>query len=206
MRILEVSRLLRRNGLAVFTSRELSLLLPREDRRVSALQLHQWNRKGWVVRLRRGVYELAFPEPGIVPDLHLANRIYEPSYVSLETALSRYQIIPETAAQVTSVTPMPTRRFLTPRGLFTYMTIRPGAFAGYRLDTEQGVPVRIAEPEKAVVDRLYAGMRRGEPLRPLEDRWDRGKLRRLDRRKLAAYARLFGAGAPRLMGRLNALV
>lgn len=170
------------------------------------LQLHQWSRKGWVVRLRRGVYELAFPEPAGLPDVHVANRLYQPSYVSLETALSHYQILPGYAAQVTSVTPLQTRRFVTSRGLFTYFTIRQKAFAGYRLITLRGAPVLIADPEKAVVDRLYAGLRRGESPEVLADRWDRPAIRRLERRRLRAYAGLLGPGGERIVGQVRALV
>ena len=198
--------LLRAQRLTLFGSRDLAVLLPAQDRRLSAVQLHQWTRKGWVRRLKRGLYELAYPEAVAVADLFVANRLYDPSYVSLETALSHYQLIPETAAQVTSVTTKPTRRFRNAHGLFTYFTIRPAAFAGIRLITLQGAAVRIAEPEKAVVDRLYAGLRRGEALDLPHGRWDRRALRRLKRDKLRAYAGLFGAASARLEARVDALV
>lgn len=200
------SALLRGQRLPLFTARDAEILLPRKDARLLRLQLHQWARKGWVIRLKRGLYEPAYPEPSALSDLYVANRLYEPSYVSLETALSHYQILPETAAQVTSVTPKPTRRLRNLHGLFTYFTVRPRAFAGYALIRLQGQTVRIAEPEKAVVDRLYAGLRRGEPLRPQEERWDRTRMRRLDRKKLAAYAALFGASRRKLEERIHALL
>lgn len=206
MDILSLSRTLRAGGLGIFTTADLAALLPGEDRRLLALQLHHWNRKGWVIRLRRGVYELAWPDRPVISDPCVANRLYGPSYVSLETALSRYQIVPEVAAQVTSVTALPTRRFLTPRGLFTYFSVRPGAYAGYRVMAEPGGMVLFAEPEKAVVDRLYAALRRGEPLGGVTDRWDRAALRRLNRRKMAAHARLFGRRAPWLERRCRALL
>ena len=205
MDVKAVSARLRGHGLALFTPDDLAVLWPRWDRRLLLLQLHQWFRKGWVVRLRRGVYELASPEPAGVPDFHVANRLYQPSYVSLEAALSHYQLLPDVAVQVTSITPKPTRRFLTPRGLFTYFTVRPKAFAGYRVTMLRDVSVRIADPEKAVVDRLYAGLRRGEPLELLSDRWDRRALRHLNRRKLLAYAGLFGP-VTKLAGRVHALL
>ncbi|GAF99306.1 unnamed protein product, partial [marine sediment metagenome] len=185
-------------GLAVFSVRDAGILLPRQDKRIFALQLHQWARKGWICRLKRGLYEMTYPEPAATSDFLVANRLYEPSYVSLETALSHYQILPETAAQVTSVTCMPTRRFKNHYGLFTYFTVRPAAFAGYTLRRLQGQTIRIAEPEKAVVDRLYAGLRRGESLQPVEDRWDLERLKKMHRKKLMSYAALFGAAAKKL--------
>lgn len=194
MDILTLSNLLRNHGLAIFSVRDTDILLPRQDKRIFAVQLHQWARKGWICRLKRGLYELTYPEPAAISDFLVANRLYEPSYVSLETALSHYQILPETAAQVTSVTSKPTRRFKNHYGLFTYFTLLPAAFAGYTLIRLQGQTIRIAEPEKAVVDRLYAGLRRGESLRLIEDRWDFERLKRMRKAKLMFYAAMFGAG------------
>jgi len=207
MDITAFSNLLRRHDMAVFAMREAQVLVPCVRKTVLRLQLHQWCRKGWVRRLRRGLYELAYPEATALPDLWVANRLYEPSYVSLETALSQHQIIPETAAQVTSVTTRPTRRFKTPHGLFTYATVRPAAFAGYALRRIQGRVVRIAEPEKALMDRLYFGLRRGESLRELkEERWDARLLRAMSRGRLSSYAALFGFYRPRLEERIHALL
>lgn len=206
MDILSFSRGMRRQGLVLFSVEEARLLIPERDRPLLNLQLHQWSRKGWVRRLKQGLYELAYPEPPVLSDLYVANRLYEPSYVSLETALSHYQILPETAAQVTSVTTKPTRRLRNPQGLFLYFTVRPRAFAGYGLIRLQGEVVRIAEPEKALADRLYAGLRRGEELDAASDRWDRGRLKRLDRKKVSFYAALFGASSAKLAERLHALI
>jgi len=59
-----------------------------------------------------------------VPEYFLANRLYAPSYVSLENALSFYGIIPEEAAAVSSVTTKPTRVFRNHYGTFTYRTCK----------------------------------------------------------------------------------
>lgn len=200
------SRTLRRHGLFLFSLRDAEILLPRQEKSLLTLQFHQWSKKGWIRRLKRGLYELSYPEPAPLSDLYVANRLYEPSYVSLETALSHYQILPETAAQVTSVTPKPTRRLRNIHGLFTYFTVRPSAFTGYSVLRLQGQPVRMAEPEKAVTDRLYSGMRRGEAFRPKEERWDTAKVKKLDRKKLLSYAALFGASRSRLEELIYALL
>lgn len=142
----------------------------------------------------------------MIPDYHIANRLYEPSYVSLDSALSHYQILPETAAQVTSVTTKPTRRFLNAHGLFLYFTVRPKAYTGYVLARLQGVAVRLADPEKAVMDRLYAGLRRGEGLEQISSRWDHRALADLDSNRLIYYASLFGSAQIRLKEFLDALL
>lgn len=197
---------LRRHGLVLFSTRDAAVLFPHQNGQVLSLQLHQWCRKGWLRRLKRGLYEIAYPEPFVLPDLYVANRLYDPSYVSLETALSYYQIVPEVAAQVTSITPKPTRRFKNTHGLFTYCTVRPAAYAGYALIRVQGQVIRVAEPEKAVVDRLYMAVRRRESVNVAEDRWDRARLKKMDRKKLISYASLFGASCKPLKEHLHAFL
>ncbi|MBI5882395.1 MAG: hypothetical protein HZB91_04750 [Elusimicrobia bacterium] len=195
---------LRAQRLFLFSPDDVGLLFPGEIRSTRLLQLHQWAKKGWVRRLKRGLYELAYPEHAALPDLHIANRLYEPSYVSLDTALSHYQIIPETAAQVTSVTTKATRRLRNFHGLFSYFTVRPAAFIGYGVVHWQGCSVKLAEPEKALVDRLYAALRRGERLNIPEDRWDIGRIRKMKRRRLMDYAEAFGRAG--LKERIHALL
>src|SRR3546814_12610637 len=55
------------------------------------------------------------PEPFL-----LANHIFGPSYVSVETALSYYGLIPERVYETTSMTTQAPRKFNTPLGTFTY--------------------------------------------------------------------------------------
>ena len=206
MDILRFSNAMRRSGLLLFTCRQAERMAPGYAPGLLRLQLHQWRSKGCLRRLKRGLYQLSRPEELVIPDFHVANRLYEPSYVSLDSALSHFQILPETAAQVTSVTSKPTRRFHNTHGLFLYFTIRPKAYTGYSLTRMQGVEIRLAEPEKALMDRLYAGLRRGESLDQISDRWDRRAISKFDRGKLGYYASLFGASRIRLTEFTDALL
>jgi len=90
-----------------------------------------------------------------LPLYSIANKLYQPSYVSLETALSYYGIIPEVVYAVTSVTTKPTREFKTPKSVFSYQRIKKSVFAGYSPVTIEGHVVLLAEPEKALADYLY---------------------------------------------------
>ena len=205
MDIQSVSRVLHASGLDLFSTRDLAVMFSPGDRALANLQVHQWARKGWIRRLKRGLFELALPEAAGISDLHIANRLYEPSYVSLDTAMSHHGLIPDVAMQVTSVTSGTTKRFVNLHGVFTYFSVTPGAFRGYCVIKVEGRQVLMAEPEKAVIDRLYAGMRRGEPFKPLVERWDRGRLKALSLKKMAEYAGLFGVNGLKLKERINAL-
>jgi len=198
MDINDLSRTLRANRLELFSNRDLGVLFPAQDERLTNLQLHQWVRRGRIRRMRRGLFQLAYPDAVGLPDLFVANRLYGPSYVSLDTALSHHGIIPDVAVQVTSTTSGNTRRFTNEYGLFTYFSVKPSAFRGYSAIAIEGWPVLMADPEKAVVDRLYAGLRRGESLHGLTGRWNADKMTGMDTRKISGYALLFGSSAGRI--------
>jgi len=133
-----------------------------------------------------------FPEGGpILPDLYIANKIYEPSYVSLETALSFYSIIPEVAAEVTSITTRQTKSFKNKFGRFRYSSCKKEAYCGYKIMLYEGLQIYIAEKEKAFVDFLYFNHRHGEKVDIDRERFDRECLRKLSWKKVLRYAKRY---------------
>jgi predicted transcriptional regulator of viral defense system len=84
-----------------------------------------------------------------------ANRIYQPSYISMETALSYYGLIPEAVYTTVSVSTLKTTSFDTPLGTFVYRHVKPALYFGYRIVQWQGFPIKMAEPEKVILDYLY---------------------------------------------------
>ena len=112
---------------------------------------------GDVVRVRKGLY-VAPSFPGRVPSvdpLVLAPLVYGPSYVSLETALAWHGLIPERVDEITSVTCKRARLFRTPLGRFTYRPVNEVAYGyGVGLQTADGGSFFLAEPEKALCDRI----------------------------------------------------
>lgn len=116
----------------------------------------RWVKKGLLVRLRNGWY--TFPhllrQPGAAH--YFANRIYRPSYVSLQSALAFYGAIPEGVVQVTSVTTLKTSFFVNDSGEYTYRNIKKELMFGYRpLPFGDGRTILMATPEKALLDFLY---------------------------------------------------
>lgn len=175
----------------VFSFRDLLLLYPKENAESLKTALYRWRKQGWIGALKRGIFELTYPRKHVIPDLYISNRLYVPSYVSLETALSIYSLIPEIAHAVTSVTTKPTRRFKNPYGLFTYRTIQPSAFCGYEIKSEGGFDYLIACPEKALIDFLYFKAHQHRGWNYKEQRWNTPILSQLSRKKLRKYSRLF---------------
>ncbi|MFH0800524.1 MAG: hypothetical protein V2A66_10155 [Pseudomonadota bacterium] len=120
-------------------------------------QINQWVKTGEVVKLRRGLYTLNEDDRKVGLSLNLAaNAIYSPSYVSLESALSHYGMIPEAVFAVTSVTAKKTQSFSNPLGQFIYRSVKKAAFFGFTaVRDEFGFDCLVALPEKALLDYLY---------------------------------------------------
>jgi predicted transcriptional regulator of viral defense system len=85
-----------------------------------------------------------------------ANELYKPSYISLESALAYYQVIPESVLGVTSVSSRKTKQFESKWGIFSYRSVKPLYMFGYELIEHEGRwKYSIARLEKAVLDFLY---------------------------------------------------
>lgn len=147
----------KRKVLALPVIRDKDILYFTNNFRAMRTQLTRWEDRGYLIRLRRGMYMLSATERKISPSRNfIANQIYAPSYVSLEFALSAYGLIPEAVFTLTSVTTRKTSSFTNPEGVFTYKHIQPRAFSGFRaVKDEHGLEFFVAEPEKAVVDFFY---------------------------------------------------
>ena len=175
----------------VFSFEELCSFYPQEQRSSLRQYLSRWKKQGWIAHLRKGLYELTFPENYHLPDFFIANKMVEPSYVSLETALSYYSILPEVSMAVVSVTGKITRRFKNSHGLFIYRSVRPEGFRGYVIEKHNGFNVLIAEPEKAVVDYLYFKTLRTGEFDRVAERIDQKRVDRLNKKKLDLYAGIY---------------
>ncbi len=133
------------------------LLAGRVDPRHVRRQLSRWVRAGRLYQLRRGLYALAPPYQKVKPHPFLvANRMVRGSYVSLQSALAYYGLIPEVVPTVTSVTTARPGRWETPLGTFEFRHLKPDLFFGYRrLDLGKGQAAFVATPEKALLDLIY---------------------------------------------------
>lgn len=125
------------------------------DRRFDRRRLNEWQKKGFIRKLRRGYYLFADTPLDERQLFLIANRLYTPSYVSFEMALSWHGLIPEAAYMVTSASTRKTAGFQTPVATFTYHKLHPRLFFGYDLEEAGGQRCKIASVEKAVLDYLY---------------------------------------------------
>lgn len=114
-------------------------------------------RDGDLIQIKRGLYTLRPSlRKGTLNRASLANRLYYPSYVSMEYALAHHGWIPEGVSTITSVTSKNSANFDTPLGRFTYKRIPQKLFfCGVEVVMIDGASSLLARPLKALADYVY---------------------------------------------------
>jgi hypothetical protein len=120
-------------------------------------KLLELERKGLIIRIKRNLYVIS-------PKVHnqeisselIANHLYGPSYVSLESALSYYGLIPERVYSMRSVCTKLHKQYETPLGRFEYIKIPEKYFpVGIHQEiVDNSYSFLIATPEKALCDKI----------------------------------------------------
>lgn len=174
---------LKKRRLFVFEPKDVVRLFGRSATSVKFL-LHRYTKRGITVRMKNGLYAFS----GVtIPEFYIANRLCEPSYISLEAALSFHRLIPETVFTLTSITTRLPRERSVLGKTYRYHQIQPHAFTGYKPITLGDFTALVADPEKALVDYYYLvarGLRK-----PLDT--ERLRIDDLKKHKIQSYARLF---------------
>jgi len=119
-------------------------------------RLSEWQEKGYINKIIRGYYMFSDVELNEPVLFEIANRIHQPSYISLEMALSYYHLIPESVYGITSITTRKPYQYSTALGEFSYRYVKPALFFGYELVNYQPHKTfKIGYTEKVVVDFFY---------------------------------------------------
>lgn len=110
-----------------------------------------------LIRIRKGLYLITSKTKQALPDeFELASLIYEPSFISLESALSYHNLIPEAVYITTCVSPKRAQEFKTPIGIFSYTHVpEQGFYTEVRRVSTQTGTIFVAEPWRALADMIY---------------------------------------------------
>jgi len=121
------------------------------------LQLSRWVSEGKILQIKRGLYAVAKPYRNKEPHPFLiANMIKKASYISLQSALEYYDIIPEYVPKITSVTTGRPEEVNIKLGKFIFKHLKKELFWGYKeQEIVKSTSIFIATPEKALLDLLY---------------------------------------------------
>ena len=122
--------------------------------------ISEWKKKKWLLELKKGMYVIhrEYYKNRLNP-YYIANLIYFPSYISMETALSFYNLIPEGVFSITSVSSKKTNHFKNEFGDFSYASVKSSLFFGYRFFQEGEQKYFFATKEKALLDFLYLNIK-----------------------------------------------
>jgi hypothetical protein len=123
--------------------------------------------------LKKGLYIAGPSISEKKPDTFLvANHLLGPSYVSVETALSYYGLIPERVYEISSMTTKASRSFKTSLGIFTYTRL-PLPYYSFGLEMRclpSNQYAIVASPEKALCDKIVTTS--GVTLRSIRNAYD----------------------------------
>ncbi len=139
----------------LFKLEDIFKWFPTAKKQTTLNQINFWIKRGWLERVKNGVYRIKDfgPEDPFI----IANFIYSPSYISLESALNYYSIIPDIPFGTTSVTIKKTKIFkIKSYGVFYYNHLKSDLFFGYKnVIVKKNYSYNIAFPEKALFDYIY---------------------------------------------------
>ncbi|MCG2690165.1 hypothetical protein L6252_02700 [Candidatus Parcubacteria bacterium] len=135
-------------GLRFFTTTDFKKFFDIKQDNTASKMLERLIKKGILKKLSAGRY--LFVLLG-ADDFQIANFLYSPSYISLESALCFYGMLSQFPYQITSISRKKTKTITCLNKEFNYSHIKQSLFFGYQ--KEKGF--LIASPEKALLDYLY---------------------------------------------------
>jgi len=144
----DIIKYLKKNRLDLFTLDSFGNLFNIKNQDTIYKKIQRLEKKGIVKKLIKGKYSFLL---NTANDFKLANFLYQPSYISLESALSFYGIITGFPYKIISLTVKKTRTFEIDNKEFSYCHINENLFWGY----EKKDDFLIAEKEKALLDLIY---------------------------------------------------
>ncbi|MBI5414255.1 hypothetical protein HZA38_01945 [Candidatus Peregrinibacteria bacterium] len=148
MKKIEAIQILQNSRKNLFSLSDLKKLMSIEEDNTAYHQAMGLIKAGVLERVVKGMYLLSSRVPS---DFEVANCIYTPSYISLESALNYYGILIQTPQQILSITTNITKQIYTGRKCFSFRHLN----AKYFTDYQKVDNFLIATPEKALIDSMF---------------------------------------------------
>lgn len=137
--------------LKVFSTNDLKIL----DDKYNKSKISKWKKFWYIRQIIKWYYRLSKIELNTLLLFKISNIIYNPSYISLESAFSYYWIIPEQVFSVTCVSTKKTNAFSTDIWIFQYKKIKNELFFWYEVKIIKKYKILIVSLEKALLDYFY---------------------------------------------------
>jgi predicted transcriptional regulator of viral defense system len=172
---------------AVYSVQQLANLIGK-PKEIAKVYMSRLVKKGLVRKIVRG--RITF-----VDDAHvIAVQLFEPSYISLASALLFHGIVQQVPKNIECVSPKNSRRYVE-EGI-TYHKIPTSLYYGYQRYKKNGSYIFVADPEKAIIDGIYLNLIPKNMVGDILDNVDRGKMHQY-------LSRFKGRGKKKLEAILN---
>lgn len=173
----EIIQKLKEKDVSLFTLNDFARIFSINNRNSLYQKAKRLKDKKIITQVIKGKYIFNLNRPN---DFTLSNFIYQPSYISCESALSLFGIITGFSYHITSITTNKTKRYNFQNKDFYYSHIKPSLFWGY----EKKDNFLIAEKEKALLDYFYLGLKGWKSLAT-----DELDLSEINKEKLISFAK-----------------
>ena len=180
----------------VVTESQLALLLGGTADSYSA-RINRAVAKSQLIRIKRGVFCLGKKLAAKPLSLfEIAQFIYGPSYISLESALSYHGLIPEAVYMTTSVCILRNKTFRNPLGDFSYNRLPlENFFIGVDYVNQSDTSFLMASPWKALLDYVHCRKKNWYDFSPVEEslRIEPSELPKITRAELTLFKKYYHA-------------
>jgi predicted transcriptional regulator of viral defense system len=122
-------------------------------------QLARLAQRGWLVRIKRGLYVVISDITSLAANnislLRISNALNNRSYISLSSALFYYGLVDQLLQSVTAITNTRTRQYHFQGFTFAFSKVQDDFYFGFSEKRVEGKLVNIADLEKVILDYLY---------------------------------------------------
>jgi predicted transcriptional regulator of viral defense system len=172
---------------AVYSVQQLANLIGK-PKKIAKVYMSRLVKKGLARKIHRG--KISFVDDTYV----IASQLFEPSYISLVSALVFHGVIQQIPKNIECVSPKNSRKYIK-EGII-YHKIPRSLYYGYERYKKSGSYIFVADPEKATIDGIYLNLLPKNIVKDI--------LNEVDKEKLKHYlSRYKGRGKKKLEAILN---
>jgi predicted transcriptional regulator of viral defense system len=172
-----------------------------ENRSYLNIILSRFAKRGTMVRLRKNLYVAKnyldnTDRKGIFSDYveFIANKLYSPSYLSLDYVLHEHNMLTDVPRNITSIGLRKTDQFSNELGNFIYHKIKEELFHGFTIIKKGNFSILKATKAKALFDFLYLRKRILLDKSAIEElRLNLNEFTKKDFKELKSYAEIEGS-------------
>lgn len=177
----EIIMTFKKQNISLFTISDFARLFNLKNNNTLYKKIQRLEKQKIIKKIINGKYLFSISN---ADEFTIAHFILNPSYISLESALSFYGIMTGFSYSITSISTKPPKTVIVDEKEYSYSHINPSLFWGY----EKNGQFLIADKEKALLDYIYFSLK---GLRTMLD-FDEIDITQIDKPRLSEYTHRWG--------------